>query len=68
MYQMRKFGSITINSRSSAIGSLNKAKFSGLLQVLNLIDNQAYKLELHLNLRFYNIFYISLLKYNNTKK
>lgn len=45
-----------------------KAKFFGLFLILELIDNQAYKLELVKQWSINNIFYIFLLKHKITKK
>lgn len=45
-----------------------EAKFFGPFRVLYLVGNQAYKLELLKNWKIYNIFYMSLLEQNTTKK
>lgn len=45
-----------------------KAKFFGFFQVLDPIENQAYKLNLSKMSKTYDIFYISLLKRNITWK
>ncbi len=45
-----------------------EAKFFKPFQVLYLIENQAYKLELPKRWEIYDIFHISLLEHNITKK
>ena len=45
-----------------------KAKFFGLFQVFHLVGKQAYKLELPRKWRIYDVFYISLLEQDTTKK
>ena len=45
-----------------------KAKFLGSFWVLYLVGKQAYKLKLPKKWRIYDIFYISLLEQNTTKK
>ena len=45
-----------------------EAKFFGPFQVLHPIGKQAYKLELFKNWRIYNVFHVSLLEQNITKK
>ena len=45
-----------------------KAKFLELFQVLHLVGSQVYKLELPKQWRIYNVFYISLLEQDTTKK
>ena len=45
-----------------------KAKFLGFFRVLHLVDKQAYKLELPKKWRIHNVFHISLLEQNTTKK
>ena len=45
-----------------------EAKFFKLFQVLHLVGNQAYKLELPKKWRIHDVFYVSLLKHNNTRK
>ena len=45
-----------------------EVKFLGLFQVLHLVGKQAYKLELPKKWRIYNVFHISLLEQNITKK
>ena len=42
--------------------------FFGLFQVLHSVGNQAYRFELPKKLRIYDVFHISLLKYDITKK
>ena len=45
-----------------------KAKFFGLFRVFYLVEKQAYKLKLPEKWRIYNIFYMSLLKQDTTRK
>ena len=45
-----------------------KAKFLGPFQVLHLVGKQTYKLELPKKWRIYNVFHVSLLKQDTTKK
>ena len=45
-----------------------EAKFLELFQVLHLVGSQVYKLELPKQWRIYNVFYISLLEQDTTKK
>ena len=45
-----------------------EAKFFGPFRVLHLVEKQAYKLELSRNWRIYNVFHVSLLEQDTTKK
>ena len=45
-----------------------EAKFFGLFRVLCPVDKQAYKLELPKKWRIYNVFHMSLLEHNTTRK
>ena len=45
-----------------------EAKFFGLFRVLHSVRKQAYKLELPNRWRIHNIFHVSLLEQNTTKK
>ena len=45
-----------------------EAKFFGLFRVLYPVGKQAYKLKLLKRWRMYNVFHVSLLKQNTTKK
>ena len=45
-----------------------KAKFFGLFWVLNPVGKQAYKLELPMKWRIHNVFHVSLLEQDITKK
>ena len=45
-----------------------EAKFFGLFQVLYLIGKQAYKLELPKKWKIHNVFHVSLLEQNTTRK
>ena len=45
-----------------------EAKFFGLFRVLYLIEKQAYKLELLKNWRIHDIFHVSLLEQDITRK
>ena len=45
-----------------------EVKFFESLRVLHLVDKQAYKLKLPKRLRIHNIFHMSLLKQDTTKK
>lgn len=45
-----------------------EAKFFGLFQVLQPLSKKTYKLDLSTRWKIYNVFYISLLKHDTTKK
>ena len=45
-----------------------EAKFFGPFRVLHLVEKQAYKLELPKRWRMHNVFHVSLLEQNNTRK
>ena len=45
-----------------------ESKFFGFFQILHVIKKQAYKLELPIKWKIYNVFYVSLLKQDTTKK
>lgn len=45
-----------------------KAKFFRLFYMLHLVGNQAYKLELPKKWKIHNIFYVSLLEQDTTRK
>ena len=45
-----------------------KAKFFGLFWVFHLVKKQAYKLKLPKSWRIHDIFYVSLLEHENTRK
>ena len=45
-----------------------ETKFFGLFPVLHLIEKQAYKLELPRKWKIYDVFYVSLLEQNTTRK
>ncbi len=45
-----------------------KAKFFSLFWVFHLIGNQVYKLKLPKSWRIYNIFYVSVLEHDTTRK
>ena len=45
-----------------------EAKFFGLFRVLHLVGKQAYKLELLRNWRIHDVFYVSLLEQDTTRK
>ena len=45
-----------------------KTKFFGLFQILHSVGKQVYKLELLKKWRLYDVFHISLLEQNTTKK
>ena len=66
MHWVRKFGLIayikTKRNRKLEI------KFFDLFSVLYLVENQAYKLELPARWRIYNMFHVSLLHQDITKK
>ncbi len=45
-----------------------EAKFFGLFKVLHLVGKQAYKLELSKKRRIYDVFHVSLMEQNITRK
>ena len=45
-----------------------EAKFFGLFQILHLVEKQTYKLELPKKWRIHNVFHVSLLEQDTTKK
>ena len=61
---------VWLNSKYIKIKQNQKleAKFFGPFQILYLVRKQAYKLDLPIKWKIYNVFYVSLLKQNTTKK
>ena len=61
---------ISLNSKYIKIKRNRKleAKFFGLFQVLHPDGKQAYKLELLKKLRIHDVFHVSLLEQDNTRK
>ena len=63
-------GKIWLSSKQLKIKRNRKleAKFFGLFWVLHPVDKQAYKLELPKKWRIHDVFYVSLLEQDITKK